>query len=551
MSTMREQYLGNGDGGNVQRPTSPPMERIIPNAMEAEEAVLGSMMIGGAVVVEEVRAKLPNAEAFLHPNHRVIFNYLLAAVKGGMAIDPLTFTQALRDGNELENVGGVSFITHLFTMVPTASNVGYYIATVREKWLLRTIIYRCTETIRRAYDKQDDVEGLLNDHVGNVIEIGQMASPVEAIRHIREFVPGAVQEIEATYHSRGRTIGLSSGFVDLDRMTGGFQAPLSYYFAGRPAMGKSSVMVEVAEHIAIENAANGNNVGIFSVEMTGRQLAKRMICSIGDINLQRLRDGFLAKDTLPKMKAAAEKVESGHIWIDDSAISIFEFRARARRMVTKMKCKVIIIDYLQRMHSTSRRAQGNREQEMNEIAQGISATAKELNVPIIVLAQLNRKSEDRSDKVPALSDLRESGSIEQEARFVGLLHRPSYYIQGGDMTSSNEDKADEDGATRDRVISQKRLKKMWPAARLAGLKVPEKAEDGTIDGDWIAPGEDRPWTKMFEEHAELIVAKQNEGPVGTINLRFVKEFARFENVTEKLYSNNPAERQGGTEEDDF
>lgn len=502
MNDFQAQYLGEERNGSRHTTAAVLPAQELPHALGAEEGVLGSMMIGGAALIEECRAKLPDQEAFYHPAHRVIYGYLLAAQASGMAVDLITFTQALQDANELQQVGGAAYLTHLFAVVPTPINIGFYLGIVREKWILRTIIDRCTETTRRAYEEQDDVDGLLNDHVGNVIEIGQLASPTESVRHISEFVPAAVQEIEATYYSRGKTIGLPSGFVDLDRMTGGFQAPLTYYFAGRPAMGKSSVMVEVAEHIAIANAENGVNVGIFSIEMTGRQLAKRMICSRGEINLQRLRDGFLTKDTLPRMKAAAETVAAGHIWIDEkSNLSIFEFRARARRAVTKMKCRVLIIDYIQRMHSTSRRAQGNREQEMNEIAQGISATAKDLNIPIIVLAQLNRKNEERGDKVPALSDLRESGSMEQEARFVGLLHRPVYYAPND-------------------------VKKAAMA---------ERHEMSVED---------------FEQHAELIVAKQNEGPVGTINLRFVKEYARFENVTEKLYSNNPDQRQSNLKEDD-
>jgi replicative DNA helicase len=296
-------------------------------------------------------------------------------------------------------------------------------------------------------------------------------------------------------------------------------------------------MVEVAEHIAGANVANGNNVGIFSIEMTGRQIVKRMICSMIDLNLQRLRDGFKAKDTLSKVNAAAAELVKSHVWINDRNLSITDFRYLARRMVTKMKCRLIIIDYIQRMHSTSRRAQGNREQEMNEIAQGISATAKELNIPIIVLAQLNRKNEDRADKVPALSDLRESGSMEQEARFVGLLHRPVYYVPGEDRT----EKQKQDGVP----IPQGRLKKLRIAARIAGLTSPDPDDNGEIDQKWVDPNnpEGTDWVTRFEEFAQLIVAKQNEGPVGTVNLRFVKQYARFENITKRLYSNNPSQRQ--------
>lgn len=222
MNDFQEQYLGGDRSGNGtangRRPQSPARApRELPHAIEAEQGVLGSMMIGGAAVIEECRAQLPDSDAFYHPSHQTIYNYLLAAQSVGMAVDLITFTQALRDGNELDQVGGHSLLTHLFAFVPSATNVGYYLGIVREKWILRTIIARCTETTRRAFEDQDDVDGLLNEHVGNVIEIGQLASPTESIRHISEFVPDAVKEIEATYYSRGKTIGLPSGFVDLDR----------------------------------------------------------------------------------------------------------------------------------------------------------------------------------------------------------------------------------------------------------------------------------------------------------------------------------------------
>lgn len=486
--------------------------RDLPNSSEAELGVLSSMIIGGPQVIEDVKAKL-TGEAFYVPAHRICFDTMCSLQACGQPVDLITYTQQMRDEDLLDTVGGPAFVTSLWTFVPTAANVIYYLEIVREKWLLREMIANCTSTIRRAYDEQDDVNGLVNDHVSKAIELHQLGDWRESIRHVREFVVPAVEEIKATYHNRGKPIGLETGFVDLDRMTGGLQAPLTYYFAGRPAMGKSSVMVEVAEHVAITNALKKIPVGIFSVEMTGRQLAKRIICSRGDIDLQRMRDGFLDRFTFDRLDEEAAEVTGGNMWIDDTSnLSIFEFRSRARRMVMKYGCQVLIIDYLQRMHSTSRRAQGNREQEINEIAQGISATAKELNVPIIVLAQLNRKSEERVDKIPQLADLRESGSIEQEARFVGLLHRPSYYVPSGNR------------------------KKAWLAAKVAGLPVPDNWDDRIPDGE-----ED--WFDLFERHAELIVAKQNEGGVGTIRLRFIKEFARFESLTEKLFSNNPNQRQ--------
>jgi replicative DNA helicase len=501
-----------GEISDRARRTVAPMVRGLPHSVEAEQGVLGSMLISPNCVPEAEDRLMP--EAFYVPAHQTVFNYLVAA-HGSVGIDLITFTQHLKDGGVLEEVGGVGFVTGLFTFVPTAANIGYYIEIVREKWVLRQIIADCTETARQCYEEQDEVDKLLSDHLGRAIQIGQNTSTVETLKHLKDFVPGAVKEIEDTFHNRGKPIGLASGFHDFDRMTSGFQAPLTYYFAARPAMGKSSVMTDISDNIAVTNAADGISVGIFSTEMTGHQLARRMLCARAELSIQRVRDGFMAKKEtwFPELQAEAQRLIESHIWIEDrGSLSIHDFRLIARRMVVKRGVKLILIDYIQRMHSTSRRAQGNREQEMNEIAQGISATAKELNVPIVVLAQLNRNTEERPDKRPALSDLRESGSMEQEARVVVLLYRPSYYA--GE--------------------SEKLKRKM---ARDCGIEIPED-EDETGNP---AAG----WRDEFDRYAEFIVAKQNDGATGTIKMRFVKEFARFDNVTRKLFSNNPRERQGG------
>lgn len=488
-----------------------------PHDLTAEKGVLGSMLYGAAII-EEMRAQLTD-EAFYYPAHKILFGAICGLQASGVPVDIITLGAALGDSGMLEMVGGDVAITALFTFVPAPTNVGHYAAIVREKWTLRRLIEACALTVKRAHENQEDPAGLLAEHQSDVIEIGQLTSATETLRHVSEFVDPAVEEIKATYYNRGKPIGLTSGLPDLDRMIGGFQAPLTYYIAGRPAMGKSS-MIEIGEHLAIENAAAGINVAVFSVEMTGKQLVKRALCRRAEINLQRLRDGFLSKETLPKLAEQAEVVRGGNLWIDETSdLSIFKFRARARHAVMKRKCRLIIIDYIQRMHSTSKRAQGNREQEINEIAQGISATAKELGIPIIVLAQLNRENEKRPDKTPQLSDLRESGSIEQEARCVLLLHRPVYYA-----------------LTEAQKIREARKLKIF------------KMERSTRDGEWhpiIDPATQEPVPDLdaFEEYAVMVVAKQNDGPTGEIRLRFVKEYARFESVTDKLYSNNPEERQ--------
>lgn len=476
-----------------------------PHSIESEQGLLSSMMQGGAGVVEEARAKI-GPEAFYAPAHRLVFMVLCTMRENDMPTnDLILITNTMRDQNYLEKIGGVNgaaVLTELFTFVPSPVNFESYLQIVREKFMLREAIRFCTETIRRAYEEQDDAHGLVEDLQSNVIEIGHLASADETSRPLAAFVPDALKQIEATYHGRGKCSGISTGFVDLDRTMNGFEAPLTYYFAARPAMGKSALMIALAEHIAISAAEQRRRVQIFSIEMTGQMLAKRLICSRADIKLKDLRHGFMDHTALERAATAAEALTTDYIRIDEKGdLSIFEFRARARRAVLRDKCELIMIDYLQRMKGSSKRAAMSRELEINEIAQGISATAKELRVPIVVLAQLNRKPEERKDGKPELGDLRESGSIEQEARFVGLLWRPKYYANSdAKRTMMKKDLGMEPGAESD---------------------------------------------TEFDQYAECIVAKQNEGPVGPVPLRFVEAFARYEpqDPDRPLYSNNPAARQ--------
>lgn len=473
-----------------------PLHQEMPHSAEAEMGVLGSLLKAGGELIEQVRPQL-SPEAFYVPSHKTLYVVLGILYENKSAVDFITVTQVLKDEGHLEAMGGPSFISDLFIFVPTAANIDYYVQIVRDKYLLRQIIQTCTTSARRAYQEQTDVEGTLADLQSNVIEIGQLSSTVEALQPIGASIPEVVAGIEATYHSRGKPTGLPTGFVDLDRRTGGLHGGRTYYIGARPAMGKSSIGTEFAEHVAIDNAERQVPVAIFSVEMTTHELAEVILCRRANVNLIRLRDGFFSDEQQATLKAEAEKLKSARIYIDDKAdLSIFELRARGRRAVSLFGVKLIIIDFIQRLKSTSKRAQGNREQEINEIAQGISQMAKELNVPIVVLAQLSRKSEERADKVPELADFRESGSLEQEAHFVGLLHRPIYYC-----------------------------------------KSPEKAQlMAEKYGMDIAD---------FERYAELIIAKQRRGPVGTVKLKFIKEIAAFhsEDDARPLYSNNETLRE--------
>lgn len=483
----------------------------LPHNPEAEYGVIGSMIAGGPALIEEMRSKL-SPEAFYLPEMAKLFGGISGLQLSGIPVDIITLSNALRDEGILDKIGGTIeregltgavFITRLFTSLPSAANVTYYVEIVREKWMLRQMIETCNATVRRCYENQDEADGVLNDLQSNVIEIGQLLKWNESLQPIGSVVPEVVEQIELTYRNRGHPLGIESGFVDLDRMSGGWMPGRVYVIAARPAMGKTSLALEFAEYAAIGAAEKKITVAVFSVEMTTHELAEVILCRRARIDLKKLRSGFFSKEQRAEVDRQAETLISAQILIDDKAgLSIFELRARARRAVVKHKAALIIIDYVQLMKSTSKRAQGNRELEISEIMQGIIDTAKEMKVPIIVLAQLNRETEKRSvDGVPQLSDLRESGSIEAGAHFVGLLYRPSYYAK-----------------------SEERLRQM---ADKREMSVDE-----------------------FKKLAELIIAKQRRGPVGTVPMRFVKEYAHFESEDpdRPLYSNRDDQRQS-VEED--
>ena len=407
---------------------SPNLQRVPPHSVEAEQGVLGSMLLSPRDGIAEAVDQI-DENYFYVPAHQTIFRILAELWQQGAAIDLITFTQVLKDKNLLDTVGGPAWVTSLFTFVPTAANIAYYLDIVREKHVGRRIIATATESARRAYEEQDDLTGVLEDYQTNAIEIGQLVKNNATSRPLAAFVPDALKAIEFSYHSRGHCTGISTGFPDLDRIMNGFESALTYYFAGRPAMGKSALMLKLAFNIAITAAVQKRRIKIFSVEMTGHMLTKRLICSLANIRLKSLRPvtGFMDLGAMSRAQEVGKALMTDYVRIDEKGdLSINEFRARARQAVIKDKCELLMIDYLQRMKGSSKRAQGHRELEINEIAQGISATAKELNVPIVVLAQLNRNPEERNDGKPELGDLRESGSIEQEARFVGLIWRPKY-----------------------------------------------------------------------------------------------------------------------------
>jgi replicative DNA helicase len=436
--------------------------------------VLGSMLISPREIIAECVEKI-NENYFYVPAHQTIYTVLVELWNAGQGIDLITFTQILRDRNLLETVGGAAAVTSLFTFVPTAANITYYLEIVRDKYILRQIIAACTESVRRSFEEQDEVHNLLDEVEQKIFSVGEDRFKGHVLT-MKDQVMEAIEAIEQLYERRGGITGIATGFAELDRMTNGLHEGEMIVIAARPSMGKTALAMNIAEHVAINEKLP---VAVFSLEMSSQQLVQRLLCSRARVNLQKVRDGFLAERDFPSLTAAASKLAEAQIFIDDSAsLSILELRAKARRLKAQKDIKLIVVDYLQLLRSTTRRAQDNRQLEISEISSGLKGLAKELKVPVLVLAQLNRQPEARTGGKPRLSDLRESGSIEQDADLVGLLVRPEIYEEDPD---AREEKAGE---------------------------------------------------------AELIIAKQRNGPVGEIALTFLKEFTRFEdrarNVAEPL-----------------
>ena len=467
---------GNGAGrGSAARsgekviPISPTgsaqdVHRTPPHSVEAEQGVLGSMLISPHETIAECVEKI-NEEYFYVPAHRTIYDVLVDLWNTRQGIDLITFTQVLRDRNLLDSVGGAAFVTNLFTFVPTAANVQYYLEIVRDKYILRQIISAATESVRRAYEEQEDVDSLLDEVEQKIFDVGEDRFKGQMLS-MKDHAMQAIETIEKLYERKGSITGIPTGFVEFDRMTSGLHPSEMVVIAARPSMGKTALAMNIAEYVAINEKLA---VGVFSLEMSSQQLVQRLLCSRARVNLQRVRDGFLGERDFPSLTAAASKLAEAKMFIDDSAsLSILELRAKARRLKAQQDVSLIVVDYLQLLRSTTRRAQDNRQLEISEISAGLKALAKDLKIPVIVVAQLNRQPEQRTGGKPRLSDLRESGSIEQDADLVGLLVRPELY---------------------------------------------EEDEEARVE-------------KAGE--AELIIAKQRNGPVGEIPLTFLKEYTRFE-----------------------
>jgi replicative DNA helicase len=462
---------GENSGTDLHQKVSylPDIHRLLPQAPDAERGVLSSFLLAPREIGGLCAEKQIKAEHFHLPAHAQIYGTLIELWDANKPIDFITLTQLLRDRGQLDQCGGAAFVTELFTFLPTAANAGYYVEILQEKYTLREIIKVCTEYAARSYDEQDNVPNLLDDVEAKISAIAQDRFK-EKSASMKDQVMQAIHAIEELYDRRGAITGLPTGLAELDKMLDGLHRAEMIVIAARPSMGKTALAMNIAEYIALEAKLP---VAVFSLEMSTSQLVQRLLCSRARVNLGSVRNGFLAERDFPALTAAASKLAESKIFIDDTpGLSILELRAKSRRLKSQHDIQAIFIDYLQLLRSTSRRAQDNRQLEIAEISSGLKSLSKELNLPIVVLAQLNRNPEQRSGESkgrPRLSDLRESGSIEQDADVVALLVREEYYAE------NEEDKKDSEGK------------------------------------------------------ATLIIAKQRNGPVGDVPLTFLKEFTRFEN----------------------
>ena len=470
----------------------------IPYSRDAERGVLGSLLLGGLELIGEI-SDILSPEMFFVPANVRIYYTLLAMAKAQIPPDIITLTNEFIAEGCLEEVGGGAFVADLFEHLQTAGNILHYAAIVRQMAVRRQIMATCTDALRKVNEEQHvPVEDQLDELQNAILQIGELTQTEHTAKHLKEGLTQALDGIEQLYYNRGKCMHLSTGLVDLDRMTNGLKPKQYYIIAARPSMGKTAIALNMAMFIAKEKP-----VIFFSLEMSFEDISARALCCEAEVNLQRVRDGFLNDSKLAQLGIVSQRLSQSHLYIDDTAgLSIQEFRRRARKLKKKIPgLSVIFIDYLQLMKSTSKRAQGNREQEVAEISAGLKQTAKELGIPIVALAQLNRNGDQRTqgETRPKLSDLRESGAIEQDADFVGMPYREEYYI-----------------------------------------KNPEKRKDKAET--WAAENECDP--ADWERLAELIVAKQRNGPVGSVPLWFDAPYTRFTSRTKKLYSNNDEERQG-------
>ncbi|MFC0525973.1 replicative DNA helicase [Pontibacillus salicampi] len=432
-------------------------DRTPPHNIEAEQAVLGAIFLEPQSIATASEVLMP--EDFYRASHQRIYEAMLDLSEKGEPIDLVTTTTALSNVQTLEEIGGVSYLSDLANSVPTAANIEYYTRIVEEKSILRRLIKTATTIVTNGFASEDDIEGVLNDAEKSILEVAQRKN-TGRFKNIKDVLIEVYDNIEQLHNRDADVTGVPTGFRDLDNMTSGFQKNDLIIIAARPSVGKTAFALNIAQNVA---TTTGENVAIFSLEMGAEQLVMRMLCAEGNIDASALRTGHLETEDWGKLTMAMGSLSNAGVFIDDTpGIRVNEIRSKCRRLAQEHGLGMILIDYLQLIQGSGN-SKENRQQEVSEISRALKGLARELNVPLIALSQLSRGVEGRQDKRPMMSDIRESGSIEQDADIVGFLYRDDYYDQESE---------------RQNII-------------------------------------------------EIILAKQRNGPVGTVELAFVKEYNKF------------------------
>ncbi len=398
-------------------------ERIPPQNIEAEQAVLGAMLLKKDAIAAAAEKLRP--EDFYREAHKLVYEAILELFRRDEAADLITVTEQLRKTDKLEKAGGIAFVTSLANAVPTAANLMYHARIVLEKAQLRNLINTATEIAGSAYEDTEEIEDLMSDAEKRILSVTGRGNSFD-FQKIGDLVLDVFSKIEERAKQKNALTGLASGFVDLDRLTSGFQPSDLILVAARPSMGKTAFTLNIASYVAIKLK---QPVAFFSLEMSNVQLVQRMLCAEGGIDSQALRAGELTDDDWQRLIVASDRLTKAPIYIDDTpGITVAELRSKARRIKAEHHgLSLVIIDYLQLMQGRASRNSDNRQQEISEISRSLKALARELGVPVIALSQLSRSVESRQTKRPMLSDLRESGSLEQDADIVMFLYREDYY----------------------------------------------------------------------------------------------------------------------------
>jgi replicative DNA helicase len=434
--------------------------RGVPQSLEAERSVLGALLLHPDAVADVTFLK---GEDFYLPRHQLIFESIIAAANGRRATDPIVVGEELSRRGRLIEVGGHEQLLDLMESVVTAAGIQYHAEIVREKAIARKLLETCLDVARRAYDNELEAKELLDDAEKQIFEISRMDKASEAVS-IGDVLHDTFDRIDKLRERGGRLTGLGTDYYDLDDLMGGLQSGELIIIAARPSMGKTSFALNLTERVASQKAA----VAFFSLEMSKQQVIQNMLCCRAQVDGQALRKGRITDQQYKRLQDEATRLYETKIFVDDTpGISITQLRAKCRRLKQKHDIQMVVLDYLQLMSAGGRVE--SRQQEISEISRGLKAIARELGMPVVALSQLNRDVENRDDHRPRMSDLRESGAIEQDADVIVLLHRDEYYK---------------------------------PTEQNAGL-------------------------------AQIIIAKQRNGPTGEVTLRFFREYMRFENYTRR------------------